>query len=126
MSNNLSLTQVVDAQDDKVTPINDKGGELDAALTDALSVEVDDTNAATLSNAELRRHFFFDIGPNTTPPDGAVTITVPAIKRGLFEVHNNTAQAVTVTVSGQPLTAPEIAAGGTALLSCDGVNVRAP
>jgi hypothetical protein len=40
-------------------------------------------------------------------------------------VRNNTAQSVTVTVSGQSLTAPEIAAGAAALLSCDGSDVRA-
>ena len=126
MSNSLDLSQVAAAQNQKEVTINDQAGQLDAAMTETLAVAVDDTNAATLTPAQFRRHLFFDIDPDTTPPDGTVTLTVPAIKRGLFEVHNNTSQAVTVTVAGQPLTAPEIAAGGAALLSCDGVNVRAP
>jgi hypothetical protein len=125
MTNNLNLSQVAAAQNQKEVTINDQAGQIDAALTEVLALEVDNTNAATLSDEHFRRHFFFDIDPDTTPPDGAVTITVPAIRRGLFALRNNTAQTLTVTVSGQPLTAPEIAAGEAALLSCDGFDVRA-
>lgn len=125
MSNNLALPQLATAQQEKEATINDQSGGLDAALTEVVSVPIDDTNAATLTNDQFRRHFFFDIDPDTPPPDGAVTATVPAIKRGLFAVRNNTAQSVTVTVSGQSLAAPGIAAGEAALLSCDGTNVRA-
>ena len=46
------------------------------------------------------------------------------VQRGLFKVINDTDQAVTVTVSGQSLTAPTVAAGEAALLSCDGSNVQ--
>jgi hypothetical protein len=125
MSNNLGLAQIAPAQSAKYATSNTADGQIDAALTEVLSLEVDNTNAATLTDEQLRRHFFVDIDPDTTPPDAAVTITVPAIKRGLFAVRNNTAQTATVTVSGQSLTAPEIAAGQAALLSCDGSDVRA-
>jgi hypothetical protein len=125
MSNNLGLSQIAPAQSAKYATSNTADGQIDAALTEVLSVEVDNANTATLTDEQFRRHFFFDIDPDTTPPDAAVTITVPAIKRGLFAVRNNTARTVAVTVSGQSLTAPEIAAGGAALLSCDGSDVRA-
>jgi hypothetical protein len=125
MSNNLSLSQVAASQNQKEVTINDQAGELDAALTEVLSVVVDDANAATLTDAQFRRHFFVDVDPDTTPPDGAVTIGVPAIRRGLLAVRNNTAQIVTVSIDSQPLTSPAIAAGEAALLSCDGTNVRA-
>jgi hypothetical protein len=124
MSNNLNLSQVAAAQNQKEVTINDQAGELDAALTEVLTVAVDDTNAVALTSSQFRRNFFFYVEPDTTPPDGAVTVTVPAIKRGLFKVRNSTAQSVTVTVSGQSLTAPEIAAGEAALLSCDGGDVQ--
>jgi hypothetical protein len=125
VSNNLALPQLATAQQEKEATINDQSGGLDAALTEVLPLLVDDGNAVVLTNTQFRRHFFFDVDPDTTPPDGAVTITVPAIKRGLFAVRNNTAQSVTVTVSGQLLAAPGIAAGEATLLSCDGTNVRA-
>jgi hypothetical protein len=125
MSNNLGLAQIAPAQSAKYATSNTADGQIAAALTEVLSLEVDNANAATLTGEQFRRHFFVDIDPDTTPPDAAVTISVPAIKRGLFAVRNNTAQTVTVTVSGQSLTAPEIAAGEAALLSCDGSDVGA-
>jgi hypothetical protein len=125
MSNNLGLSQIAAAQSAKYATSNTADGQIDAALTEVLSLEVDNANAATLTDEQFRRHFFVDIDPDTTPPNAAVTITVPAIKRGLFAVRNNIAQTVAVTVSGQSLTAPEIAACEAALLSCDGSDVRA-
>ena len=123
MSNNLSLAQVAAAQNQKEVTINDQAGQLDAALTEDLVVLVDDGNAVTLTAEQFRRAFFFVITPDETPPDNAVTITVPAVPRGLFKVRNLTAQTVTVTVSGQSEEAPVIAAGEGALLSCDGSDV---
>jgi hypothetical protein len=124
MSNNLSLSQVAAAQNQKEVTINDQAGQLDAALTAVLTVTVDDSNAATLSAEHFRRAFFFVITEDTTPPDGAITITVPAVVRGLFKVINHTAQAVSVEVAGQSETAPSIAPGEAAILSCDGADVR--
>ena len=123
MSNNLDLSQVAAAQNQKEVTINDQAGQLDAALTEDLVVLVDDGNAVTLTAEQFRRAFFFVITPDETPPDNAVTITVPAVQRGLFKVRNLTAQTVTVTVSGQSEEAPVIAAGDGALLSCDGSDV---
>jgi hypothetical protein len=125
VSNNLDLSQVAAAQNQKEVTINDQAGQLDAALTAVLTVAVDDSNAATLTAAQFRRAFFFVITSDTTPPDDAITITVPAVMRGLFKVINDTAQAVSVEVSGQSKTAPSTAPGAAAILSCDGSDVRA-
>jgi hypothetical protein len=124
MSNNLDLSQVAAAQNQKEVTINDQAGQLDAAISDDLEVLVDDTNAVTLTAAQLRRAFFLMIDDAVTPPDGAITITVPAVQRGLFNVINTTAQSVTVEVSGQSEESPVVSAGGTMLLSCDGSDVR--
>jgi hypothetical protein len=124
MSNNLDLSQVAAAQNQKEVTINDQAAQLDAALTDVLTVAVDDSNTATLTAEQFRRAFFFVITEDTTPPDDAITITVPAVVRGLFKVINHTAQAVSVEVSGQSGTAPSTAPGKAAILSCDGADVR--
>jgi hypothetical protein len=85
---------------------------------------VDDGNAIVLTNDQVRRHFFFYVAPDSPPPDATVTLVVPAIKRGAFKVRNSTAQTLIVTVAGQSLEAPAIAAGEAALLSCDGNDVQ--
>jgi hypothetical protein len=86
-------------------------------------VEVDDTNVATVLIQDFQRHAFFDVVDAATPPDAAITVAVTAIKRGLFVVRNETAQLVTVEITGQPATSPTIDAGVAGLLICDGVNV---
>ena len=64
MSNNLGLSQIAATQSNKHVTANDQAGELDAAITEVLSVPVDDSNAATVSDSDFRRHFFFDIEEN--------------------------------------------------------------
>jgi hypothetical protein len=78
----------------------------------------------TLTSTQFRRPFFFVITEDTTPPDDAITITMPPVVRGLFKVINDTAQAVSVEVSGQSETAASVAPGEAAILSCDGADVR--
>ena len=124
MSNNLALSQVAAAQNQKEVTINDQAGQLDAALTARLALAIDITNARTLTDTELRRFFFFDLDPDGDPPDGAITLSVPGISRGLFAVINDTGFDVTVEITGQALTPPTIADGEAALLTSDGVHVR--
>ena len=126
MSNNLNLDQVADNQDDKETTINDQAGQLDAALTVKADFTITDTNARTLTNTEFRRTFLFHITNGSPAPSAAITLTVPAISRGVFAVLNTTSFDVTVTISGQSVTAPVVATGSDnpTLLTCDGVNVR--
>lgn len=127
MSNNLNLTQVTSAQDDKETTINDQSGEIDAAMTVQTDFTIDNTNARTLTAAEFRQSFIFHTIDAGSPPGGAITLTVPAVSRGLFAVLNLNSFAVTVTISGQSATAPVVSSGAStpSLLTCDGVNVRA-
>jgi hypothetical protein len=126
MSNNLALSQVAAAQNQKEVTINDQAGQLDAALTAKLALAIDSTNARILSNTELRRHFFFELDPDGgDPPDDAITLTVPSgISRGPFAVINDTGFAVMVEIAGQALMSPIIADGEAALLTSDGINVR--
>jgi hypothetical protein len=91
MSNNLALSQIAPNQLNKHITANDQVGELDAAITEAMAVPVDDTNAVTLTAQEFRRHFLFEVEDATTPPYDTITLIVPALKRGVFRVRNTTA-----------------------------------
>jgi hypothetical protein len=51
MTNNLDLAQVAPSQNNKETTINDQAGQLDAALTEVLTIEIDDSNAYALTPA---------------------------------------------------------------------------
>lgn len=124
MSNNLNTDQVAEGQADAEVTVNDMVGQVDAAITEKLVVLVDNTNAATISATDFRRNNLFSIDPDTPAPTGAITITVSAIKRGLFVVLNTTAQDVDVEITAQPETPPTIPAGEVLTLHCDGVNVR--
>lgn len=114
MSNNLDLTQLVDTSVDKETLINDKGGELDAALTETLDVDFTSTSQ-TLSNTNFRRHFQF----NATNLSVARDLTVPAIKRFFF-VNNAAGTATLSVVRGS--TSIGIEAGANGLFYTDGTT----
>ncbi len=127
MSNNLDLDQVAAGQNQKEVTINDKGGQLDAALTDLETILVTSTNVRTLTADEFRRFHFITIDEDGgDAADADIVLTVPAISRGLFIILNDTAFNVTVEVSSQPLTSPSVPAGDIIILSCDGVNVHEP
>ena len=101
--------------------------EIDASLSDVLTVYVTSSNADTLSNAEFRQYAVFVIDEDTSDAaNGAITITVPAIQRGIFTFVNNTAFNVTVTISGQSKTAPVLATNTSAILNTDGVDIMEP
>lgn len=126
MSNNLDLSQIAAAQNQKYQTANDQAGELDAAITDVASFTIDDSNAKTLTNDEFRRYQFLDFSDGAPTPTAACTLTVPAVKRGTFVVNNGLSEDLTVTISGQSEPAPVVAAGSRALLSCDGTDVLRP
>lgn len=127
MSNNLNITQLTSAQENKEVTINDSNGELDAAITVQADFSITSSNARTLTNPEFRRTTIFHITDDASTPTAAITLTVPATSRGIFAVLNLSSFAVTVTIAAQSVTAPVIATGATtpSLLTCDGVNVRA-
>jgi hypothetical protein len=123
MSNNLDLSQIASNQLNKYITANDQVGELDAAITEPMAVPVDDTNAVTLTTQEFRRHFLFEVEDDTTPPDGNITLTVPALRRGVFAVRNTTAHPVTVTISGQAADPPVVLPDEVQLVVCNGTDV---
>lgn len=126
MSDNLSLTQLSTSQANKETTINDKDGELDAAITEVLAVLVDNTNAATVTQAQLQRAFILDITEDSPAPTAAITITIDtAFERGCFGVRNSTAQDVTVEITSQTGDVPQVEAGDTLLVMLDGTEVVA-
>lgn len=125
MTNNLDLTQLSPSQNNKETTINDTNAEIDSAITDVLVLTITSTNAATVTNAQLRRAGIVDVQPSVgDPPTGGITVTVPALSRGTFAVINQTAQTVTVTIAAQPVAAPEIPTTQTSVIALDGVNAR--
>jgi hypothetical protein len=125
MTNNLDLAQVAPSQNNKETTINDQAGQLDAAFTEVLTIEVDDGNAYVLTADQFRRNAFFVVTEGSPAPTAAITVQVPVIRRGLFNLLNLTAQTVSVALPGQSEAAPQIPAGENRLLSCDGSDVRA-
>ena len=124
MSNNLNIDQMVPAQDQKETLHNDANGQIDAAITELIDVAVDNTNSRTLTDDEYRRHFRFSLVGGATVPTGSVTVTVPAIRRGLFLVSNGLTVDATVEITGQVGASPVVASGAVDLLESDGTNVR--
>tara|TARA_R110000772_G_scaffold30806_12_gene76533 strand:+ start:6792 stop:7511 length:720 start_codon:yes stop_codon:yes gene_type:complete len=127
MSNNLVRVEVAEAQSSKYLTINTSDGDLDAAITERLAVAITVTNLRTLTGPEFTDAVYFDVDEDGgSPAIGAITLTVPAIKRGMFVVVNNTAFTVDVEIAAQPLTAPQIVAGDITILTCDGTNVLQP
>lgn len=124
MSTNLAVDQVNEYQNFKEPTINAATGQLDAAITEAFEAEVDDSNAFTLSNEEFRRHVFFRVTDGSPAPTAAITLTCPAISRGVFVVLNETSYGVTVEISGQAEASPEVASGEIDVFVCDELNVR--
>jgi hypothetical protein len=123
MSNNLDLSQIASNQLNKYITANDQVGELDAAITESMAVPVDDTYAVTLTAAAFRRHFLLEVADATTPPGDAITLTVPAVARGVFAVRNTTAHPVTVTISGQSADPPVVLPDEVQLVVCNGADV---
>jgi hypothetical protein len=127
-SNNLNAVRIADDQTSGAhRTANDALNALDAALTDGRTISVTNTNAYTVTAAELRRALSFVIGAGATSPNAAVTISLPAsIERGLTLWRNTLVFDVTIRkTGGQTETAPVIAAGDTALIHYDGTNARA-
>jgi len=126
MSNNLNLTQMTSGQNSKYQTHNDTNGELDAAISVKQSYAVDSSNAVTVTTAEQRRASIFELTEGSPAPSAGITMTFPATTRGLIAVLNKTGQTVTVTISGQSITAPTIATNTMKILSHDGVNIQGP
>ena len=98
--------------------------KVEEALGEPLTVLVDNTNAVTLTAAQLRENLFFQLDDDSPVPDAAITITVPDLKRGQFVVFNNTSFTATIEVSGQSAASPVVEAGEIRLFILSDSNVR--
>lgn len=77
MSDNLALTQVTEGQASKEASINTQSGQIDAAITEFLSVDLS-SGSATISDTNYRRNFRFLLSGVAT---SGRTVTFPAIRR---------------------------------------------
>lgn len=80
MSNNLSLTQLATNQASPEVPLNTAQGQVDAAITEMLDLDVTSGDFA-LTNAQYRGNVFFR-AINAT--GGVRNVTIPVVKRGLM------------------------------------------
>lgn len=125
MTDHLDLDRISENQDNPDVPFNDAMGKIDALFAGVTTLSIDNTNAGTISTANLISYFHWTIDNAGTPPTAAITITVDAAERGAFFVDNTTSFTVTVEITGQSVTSPTIGAGNWSLLTSDGVNIRA-
>lgn len=124
---NLNLTQLSSSQNNKETTINDIANELDLAMTDSFTLLVDNSNAGSIPTADFRRNVLFVVSPDSPAPTGTITVTVPALVRGVFVIINNTAQTLSVGISGQSEAFVSIPSGTPLpafVLTSTGANVR--
>ena len=112
MSNNLNLAQITAAQTNKHVTSNTADGQLDAAITETLSVDFTSGNVS-LTDPQFRGAFAF-IAANLSAPRN---LTVPAIKRFFF-VNNAAGTAILSIVRGT--TTLEVEAGSNGLFYTDG------
>lgn len=124
MTTNLGFSSVAANQNQKEVTINDAFGQADAALTGLLTKTITDTNAGTVSTAEMKLASVIKVVPGSPTPTGAITLTFTAMVRGLFTIVNTTAQRVLATVSGQSAAVPSIPPGATCILIMSDSNVR--
>ena len=119
MSNNLALSQVAAAQNQKEVTINDQAGQLDAGLTDKVDVALTGTTSPlVLSDAQALRCMVLKL--TGTHPGGAYEVHCPTNKK-IYVVWNSTAGDVTFkTVAGTGIL---VSAGAVLILYCDGTDV---
>lgn len=116
MSNNLSLDQVAENQANKEVTINTATGQLDAAVTEALSQSVSSGNI-TISDTNYRRNLRFLITGATTV---GRSVTLPAIKKlSLIVADSGNTQTVSIIRGSTTLT---LAVGGILLVYTDGTT----
>lgn len=124
VTTNFNWPEVSAAQDQKEVTLNNSLNLIEDLLSETEAIVVGVSNARTLTSAEFRENFFFSFTDDASPPTAQITLTVPAIKRGVFYIVNGTSFDMQVEITSQPVTAPIIAAGESALLASDGTNVR--
>ncbi len=110
MTTNLNLDLMAANQSSPEVTFNNVAGEIDAAITATLAIDL--TNSVVLTNAQYRSAIYF-----TVSPVGATkTLTLPAIAR-LVMIANATATAFTLAVGS---TTVSLTANSTWLVVTDG------
>lgn len=113
MSSNLDLQQVSENQTLKEVSINTMSGQLDAAITEFLSIDVSASDAS-LTNSQYRRNVMFVASGAAV----ARVLTVPALKK-LSLIRNDGTADVSVTRGS---TALVVGAGLVSLIYTDGTT----
>jgi hypothetical protein len=92
MSDNLKIPPVPTAITNRSALFNRSVEALDARLSEVLIVLVDESNAASLSEQQLRGYALFVVAPDSPAPNADIALTIPAGDFGKIAFQNNTAQ----------------------------------
>jgi hypothetical protein len=115
-SPNLGITHVAASQDQKEVVVNEAIDKLDQAIAGTLAIAIAPPAPATL---DPRLAFSFTLTGTLT---SGATVTVKPVVR-VFVVANATAQAIVLSTGVAQSKTVAIAAGGLAMVYCDGTNV---
>lgn len=114
MSSNLALQQVAENQTLKEVSINTATGQLDAALTEKLAVDVSAGNVS-LTNANYRRNMVFNVTGATV---SGRTVTLPGIKKlSIFTADVSNTQSIDLVKGTSTYT---LSPGGIVFVYTDG------
>ena len=100
MSNNLNLSQVAAAQNQKEVTINDQAGEIDAAITEQFEADVSAGNV-TLTAEQYRRAVWIKA---TGAATSGRTVTLQAIKRFVAIADFSTSDSVDFVLGSATIT----------------------
>lgn len=126
----------VSSTSNAIAAINDRHNRTETAAFGTDLVILFDSTSESLSAADLWGGRVITLTESSPSPTGACTLTVTGgSERGDFLIVNTMSQEVTVTISGQSVTAPTIPPksghasltgmeGQEAYLRCDGTNIR--
>lgn len=121
----LNIPTVAASQTQKEVTINDAIAALEAAGNDVVAVEVDSTNALTVTDAQWRGYGMIQLSPAVLEdaPTAPITLTVPAIKRQIL-LYNATSLTITAAAAGQ--VAPGVVIDPDAVMAVvnDGTDLR--
>lgn len=116
MSNNLNIDQVAENQANKEVTINTATGQLDAALTEKLTVDLA-SGSVSLTNTQYQRAIFAEI---TNVATSGRTVTLPAIKK-LMAFMSNVANTNTINLV-KGATTLTVAPGEVVFIYTDGTT----
>lgn len=119
-TDNLALTLIETSQAQKEVTANQAFAALDAAICESLTFEVGD-GANEPTEAQVREAVRILLVAGSPAPSGAVTVTLPAVKR-LLIISNACGEEAAVGCDGGSESVA-VADGASALIYCDGAEV---